>query len=117
MKRDLELMRAILLNLEEQPYTRGFHQLSIPGRSGEEVSEHVRLLSDAGLIEAVDLSTHDGECWLPTRITNEGYDFLDAARVETLWTRAKKEVLSKTGTVTLEALKVTLSVLISRALK
>jgi hypothetical protein len=50
------------------------------------------------------------------RLTYDGHEFLDAARSDTLWNKAKENVITKTGTLTLEGLKIALSTLIKHAL-
>jgi hypothetical protein len=67
------------------------------------------LLAEAGLIEAQDLTTLSGSLWLPKRLTWAGHEFLDAAKNETVWRSAKAFVVEKTGTLTMELLKVGLS--------
>ena len=57
------------------------------------------------MIEAVDLSTMGGICWKPKRLTYAGHQFLDAARSDTVWQKAKSLVAKSTGTLTLEGLK------------
>lgn len=116
MERDMDLFRSILLELERQPYGGGWVDITIPGRSQEEISYHVQLLADAELIEAINLSTMDGVCWRPRRMTYRGHEFLDAARNDTLWARAKDTARGATGTLTLEALKITLAALIKKGL-
>ena len=108
MKRDMDLIRAILIEVEKLPPDLGFHDISVQGHTEEEVTFHVRLADEAGLIEAEDLSSHDGVCWKPKRLTYEGHEFLDAARSDTVWEKAKKMLQSATGTITLEGLKAAL---------
>lgn len=108
MKRDMELVRAILIELEKCPYQGGFHDIHVQGYTDDEISYHVQLMDEAGLIEAIDCSSSDGRCWKPKRLTYEGHEFLDAARSDTVWAKAKDKVLSTTGTLTLEALKAAL---------
>lgn len=109
MKRDMDLVRTILIELEKCPYSGGWHEIHVPGYTDDEISYHVQLMHETGLIEAVDLSSHDGICWMPKRLTYEGHEFLDAAHADTVWAKAKDKVVSTTGTLTLEALKAALS--------
>jgi hypothetical protein len=104
MKRDMELVREILLRVEEIPFDGAFHDIGVEGRSPKEISYRVMLLHEAGLIEAMDL----GVCWRPMRLTHSGHEFLDAARSETVWKNAKTAVVKRTGVLTLEGLKVAL---------
>jgi hypothetical protein len=41
-------------------------------------------------------------------LTYAGHEFLDSARSDTVWNKAKEKLLSTSGTITLEALKVLL---------
>jgi len=52
MKRDMDLCRNILLVLEECEQQGGWVDINIPEHSYEEVTFHVRLLAEAGLIDA-----------------------------------------------------------------
>ena len=63
------------------------------------------LLHEAGLIEATNVSSHDGVCWRPKYLTYAGNEFLAAAESDTVWHKAKSIVWAGTKTVTLEALK------------
>lgn len=115
MKRDMDLIRTILLELEEADPTQGWYEITIPGRSEVEIAYHVRLMDEAGLIDAQDLSSNSGLVWKAKRLTYDGHEFLDAARNDTLWNKAKDKVLSSAGTVTLEGLKIALGVIIKTA--
>jgi len=108
MKRDMDLIRAVLIEVEKLPYDGGFHDISVQGHSQEEITYHVILAHDAGLIDACDLSSADGICCKPKRLTYAGHEFLDSARSDTVWNKAKEKLLSTSGTITLEALKVLL---------
>ena len=70
------------------------------------VSEHVRLLDEAGPIEAYDFMAlgPDGYRWMPKRLTMAGHDFLDAARNEENWI-AGKRLLDQAGGVSFALLK------------
>jgi hypothetical protein len=114
MKRDMDLIREILLKVEELPYDGGFHDVSIEGHTDDEISYHVLLLKEAGFIEAADLSTLGGVCWKPMRLTYSGHEFLDAARSDTVWEKAKTAVVQSTGVLTLEGLKAMLPIVVKR---
>jgi hypothetical protein len=116
MKRDMDLVRAVLMEIEKAPFDGGFLDVTVPGHSDEKLSYHILLMHEAGLIEAIDLSTMDGMCWKPKRLTCEGHEFLDAARNETFWAKAKDKVTTSTGTLTIEGLKIALNALIKHAL-
>ena len=93
MKRDMDLVRLILLEIEHcndgAPLQMNFE---IPNYTPEQVSYHLMILNDSGLIEASDLSTMGrGIFWRPKRLTWFGHEFLDAARNDSNWEKAKKK--------------------------
>jgi hypothetical protein len=116
MKRNMDLFRSILLEVEKAPFDGRWHNVEIAGHSADEISYHVKLLSQAGLIEAIDLSTSDGICWAPKDLTNDGHEFLDSARNDTVWAKAKDKVTKGAGVLTLEALKAALSIIVHQAM-
>jgi hypothetical protein len=107
MKRDMDLCRQILLDVEANPEAVGLGdvELNIEGHSPTEVSYHVQLRTDAGLLEAIDMSDTSGLDCRPTRLTYAGHEFIEAARKDSLWQKAKTTVLEKTGGLSLDVLK------------
>lgn len=108
MKRDMDLCRQILLDIESNPDADGSNVISVEyeGRSESEISYHLALLKEAGLLEAVVASEFsDGLVVLPKRLTNAGHEFLDASRNESIWQKAKALVLEKTGGLSMGILK------------
>jgi hypothetical protein len=59
------------------------------------------LLVQAGYIEGEEAP--DG--WHASTLTWQGHEFLDAARDESRWNKAKKIVMEKGGAITFEMLK------------
>jgi hypothetical protein len=114
MKRNIDLIREILLVVEESSSPEGC-QVKIPGRSGEEVYYNAQLAQEAGFIDA--RFAHGSPDFHVIRLTYQGHEFLDAARSETRWVKAKEIVIKNTGTLTLEALKFALEALVKHALK
>ncbi len=105
MKRDVDLIRQILLIIEEaDDGATKWVDLEIPDRDKVDVAYHVMLLSQAGLIVAINLSSKDGVDWRPRRLTWEGHEFLDAARDEAIWQQAKAKIESVTGSAGLGTL-------------
>ena len=103
MKLDKDLVREILLQTEASRTAMGFVNLHIPDHVDEEVSYHVELLTEAGFIEAYDLTTNDGYEWRPKRLTYEGHEFLDTVRDPEIW-KTTKETAKKAGVASLKAL-------------
>jgi hypothetical protein len=115
MKRDMDLCREVLRRLEEHPEPENYFPLNIDNRSDEEVSYHVRLLHQAGLIDGENTTSRDGFGWHAFNLTWEGHEFLEAARDDGLWKKAKDTTLSKGGGLTLDVLKAVLVELAKRA--
>lgn len=105
MKRDMDLARSIMLALEESSGERGWVNIQIAGHTPAEISYHVMLLQEAGLIKALDASSFSGHDWKPERLTWEGHEFLESSRNEGIWNKAKKIVVEKAGGITFEVLK------------
>jgi hypothetical protein len=130
MKRDLDLLRWLLMEVEacEGGYpvvlTRGIYggshcPLVIGERKFTEVCEHALLLGDENLAEVRSLgrSFEGPEGVAIDRLTMNGHDFLDAARDETRWHKAMKIVDEKGGNaVTIGVLVQLLSTLMKQAL-
>jgi hypothetical protein len=115
MKCDMDLIRELLRRIEEHPGAELPDRLEIDGKSAEEVSYHVMLAHEAGFIEAIDASSTAGIDWIPERLTWEGHEFLESARDDGLWKKAKDTALSKGGGFTLDVLKAILVELAKRA--
>lgn len=98
MKRDMDLIRAILLASEETLHGRLDAIPEIAGYTEEQVGYHNYLLVDAGLASGVDVFAGEakGPTWGLTSLTWAGHEFLDAAREPTRWEQAK-DVVGKAG--------------------
>jgi hypothetical protein len=95
--RDLELVRRILLHLEsigDGGSASSFSSFVDEGYKLEAIHYHVRLLHDAGLIEADEIVPGQ---WWPERMTWAGHEFLDAARNEEIWRETKEGVEKSAG--------------------
>ncbi len=113
MKRDMDLIREILLEVEKSPSLGGC-QVKMPGRTSEELYYNAQLAQEAGFIDA--RFAHGSPDFHVIRLTYQGHEFLDAARSDTRWAKAKEIVIKNTGTLTLEALKIALETLVKHAL-
>ncbi len=105
MKRDIDLVRKILLAIEAHTQPGDWIELKIDGYSEEQVTYHVKLLAQADLIEANDLSSSSGFDWKVKNLTWEGHEFLEASRDEGRWKKAKALLMEKAGSLSYEILK------------
>ena len=65
MKRDMDLLRRILLAVECHPHESAPMQLRIEAHPQAEVSYHVRLLAQANYIDAMCTKGVVGAVWVP----------------------------------------------------
>ena len=105
MKRDMELIRAILLKVETEGTSPigWIEDFGIDGYEDEMVSYHVWMLHQAGLIEALDGSTMEGFSYDPRCLTWSGAEFLESIRDAEVW-RKTKEGAAKAGGAGVELL-------------
>lgn len=104
MQRDLNLIRSILLKLEEHDDPLDWAAIEVDGFSELQVSYHIMLLDQAGLIDATDCSSNDGLHWEAKSLTWTGHEFLDAARNSSIWNRALEKVGQVAGGVSFAVL-------------
>ncbi len=101
MKRNMDFIRSILIALEEVESGDKMKKLSVD----EEIfSYHIKLLSQAGLIEA-HRDSGDYHKWFPVSLTWDGHEFIEAARDDTTWKKVKSQLIEKTGGLSFEVLK------------
>lgn len=100
MNRDMDLIRRILMKVEATE-AGGILIPPQPGLGGSagDISDHVYLLIDAGLVEGEVVEESGGEpnYWYIRRLTWEGHDFLEAARNDDRWEEAKETFARKGG--------------------
>lgn len=117
MKRDLDLIRKMLLAIEEAP-SGWAPDLSFEGYTQAQVGYHAYLLIDAGLAKGSDVSTMGSEApgGVITSLTWAGHEFAEAARDETRWKKAMGIVKDKGGSITLDVMKELLTSLMKSTL-
>ena len=93
MKRDMDLIRQILVNTEARDFAGDEPPEPYQAQTMEEAYQ-IALMNDAGLVLA-DCTTEAGTPVSATiyRLTWAGHDFLDAARDDTIWKKAKDSIL------------------------
>jgi len=117
MKRDMELIRNILVTIEATNFTPG-QSIDIEGYDFKTVAFHVELLKEAGYVVATVGTTDIGEythVW-PRRLTWEGYEFLDLSRSESVWQKSKTILKDKSISVSVAVLAELLKELAKEAL-
>lgn len=106
MKRNWDLIRKILLELEKKADNSSWlESTSIKGYDAHTVSYHYKLLNEAGLIEITDLSSIEEIDFAATALTWQGHEFLDKIRNDTVWNKVKSVVQSKSLNLSFEVIK------------
>ena len=96
MKRDWELIRQILLKIEE---SNGQHIMAeeMGVYPKEWVVYNMRMACQGGLIEGEGQAYMDGSCgfFVATGITSKGHDLLDQIRAEKTWAKTMDLIKEK----------------------
>ena len=112
MKRDMDLVREILLEVESWSNAFKWRKVVISERDPAEVGWHVGIMTDAGLLIGNRSGMEDGRV---CRLTWEAHEFLDNARDPQRWEAAKKTVSEKAGAVSFDVFKALLIQLARKA--
>jgi hypothetical protein len=115
MKRDMNLVREIMLQLRDFEHSYA-PDIKVVGYSEEQIGFHSLLMYEAGLIDAV----LDGSLALehsadPRRLTWAGYEFIDNAQDPKVWGQAK-EAVDKLGAVSFSVWASVLATLVGKNL-
>lgn len=116
MRRDMDLVRSILLQAESAGCPLALGQISHEGHTDEETVFHIRLMEGRGLISARVQTARGGEvlmCEIES-LTWEGLDFLDAVRSERVWSRVRRAISESVGDTTLDVVKSACATVASR---
>lgn len=105
MKRDMELIRKILITLEESEQTQGWVPLKFEGYSDDQISYQVKILAEQGIIGATDCSNQSNFAWEAKGLTWDGHDYIEAIRDDGRWQKAKDWVENAGKILTMETLK------------
>jgi hypothetical protein len=106
MKRDIDLIRKIMLTLEENmEYGKNFQSVKLfeimedESLSIEKLSYHIGLLLENGLIQAKEHKyvSKDPTDYLINTITSQGHNFIDTIRQDTTWNNIKERAFSIGG--------------------
>jgi Hypothetical protein (DUF2513) len=96
MKRDMDFVREILLQIESRPDLDGIHWIELdesdfPGHTNEEIAYHIQLLVEAGLVEGTS-PTYESPSVPISRLTWPGHEFLDNIKDKGVWESVKKRI-------------------------
>lgn len=98
MRRDMDLVRALLMRAESEHSAYAPEKIEINGYTEEQIGYHALLLNEAGLVKAVEVTTMGSpspEARI-SRLTWDGHEFLDSAREPARWEKTK-DLVNKVG--------------------
>lgn len=108
MTRNMELIRAILLDVEKRKPAYGIWEAEpfFEGKDAATVIEHLNLLINEGfLIGTADyIPESDFSEVSNINLTWKGYEFLSLSRDDSIWKIAKDKILKELGTVSISVL-------------
>lgn len=106
MKRDLNLVREILIWASEQKDAKINQNPVIAGYTEEQIFYHIHIMAQAGLIFAMESNEMSKNPQVTlVSITWDGQDFMDAAQDNVLWNKAMKTVLREGASFTFQFVK------------
>ena len=97
MRRDMDLIREMVLAVEDHPHGYAPDGLTIEGYTPEQIGYHSYLMVGAGLAKGLDETVMgcDGPMWVVTALTPLGHDFAEKARNPHIWDEARSEMKDK----------------------
>lgn len=118
MRRDLELIRKLILAVEDRDPEHWIPDIQIEGYTPQQIGYHNYLIVDAGLAKGTDVSTIEDMLphWHLSHLTSAGHDFADAAKNDSTWNKATTLVKDKGGGFTLDVVKQVLVSILRNAL-
>ena len=104
MKRDLDLVRKLLIFFDDKPDDKAIEVPPIQGYSESEIKYHLILMHEAGFLrcERVRSSTDPERViyLLPFALTWQGHEFLQSVRDDTVWRKLKERVVKPSSSWT-----------------
>lgn len=106
MKRDLELCRSMLIQIEAADDCIDFEDLA-PWEKRNVAWYHLGLLCSAGFVDAAMVESDDGLARKGKAfgLTWDGQDYLDAIRDDELWRKVSKAIKDSVGSTTFGVVK------------
>jgi len=102
MKRDMDLIRKVLLAIEDQYIDVPLYNLKVEGYDLESIAYHCKILYEAELISDYKRLFAD---FGVGSLTWEGHEFLDKIRDDTVWGKTKETMKDKGIPFGLDAVK------------
>lgn len=118
MKRDMDLVRHILMAVEDSRSPVSAEDIVAKPWTMDDVFYHIRLMEAHGLLDAGLLDADDSPYYcVVSGLTWEGSDFLDAIRDDGIWKKTKAVVRGVSSSVTMQTIRETAVLVASQAIK
>lgn len=101
MKRDMDLIRRILLEIEAHEDPNRTQWVEIDGYTNDQIQYHLKILYEGGFIDALDASAGGGIEYQPRGLTWDGHEFLDTVRSDSVWNKTKALIGSQVSSVSM----------------
>ncbi len=115
MKRNMDLIRELLLAIEKQHEYGPIYGLTVPGYSTNEIAYHCQLLYEHGFIDSYDNLSGDEEVQdiAVGGLTWEGADYLETVRDISRWGKVKTTMKEKGIPLTVDFVKETVNAMVA----
>ena len=119
MKRDMDLVRRILFEIEDKYKSTALINLHIEGYDFETVAYHCKIMYEAGLISYYKGQYASDELcsFFVGGLTWEGNDYLDKIRDNSFWEQVKRIIKEKGLPLVIDTIKIVSGELIVAAAK
>lgn len=117
MKHDMDLVRKILLKIEEGYVSTPIYDLTIEGYDMTTVAYHCKIMYEAGLISDYDAQYGSNEIDIfgVGALTWDGCDYLDKVRDDSIWQKTKSTIKEKSLPLIFDTIKTISSAFITAA--
>ena len=109
MRRDPQLIRMLMLDLELATSTVTNSNIKIDGYTDDEIKYHLNQIIDAGFAVGNVIHGQMGAVVpavvVVSRLTSAGHDFIDSTREDTVWNAVTTKVTETGGGFTLDLLR------------
>ena len=111
----MDLVRLILLEIEDKYRSTAIYDLAIDGYDTEMVAYHCKILYEAGLISDYKAQYADNEIYVfgVGSLTWDGNDFLEKIRDDSQWKKVKETITKKGLPLVVDTIKSVANALIS----
>ena len=119
MKRDMDLVRQILIETEKAEGPLQGEHFADKEHGISQVAYHIEMMEHHGLLEAnlrIDKFYNVYKCEI-VALTWDGCDYLDAIRDQSIWAKTKQVVKEAVGSTTLDVIKETAKLVAIGAIK